>query len=130
MTDDELLVDSYKKILEQIKENSEYLSKDSYEYTRELTDECADLTAILEDILPEISGLESLNSLDEEDYAFMYEMLNSYAENFIVDGRSPETLERDEKIYGQLMDILSVMEKNYVPQDYDYNESDDEENEE
>lgn len=130
MTDDELLVDSYKKILEQIKENSEYLSKDSYEYTRELTDECADLTAILEDILPEISGLESLNSLDEEDYAFMYEMLNSYAENFIVDGRSPETLERDEKIYGQLMDILSVMEKNYVPQDYDYDESDDEENEE
>lgn len=130
MTDDELLVDSYKKILEQIKENSEYLSKNSYEYTRELTDECADLTAILEDILPEISGLESLNSLDEEDYAFMYEMLNSYAENFIVDGRSPETLERDEKIYGQLMDILSVMEKNYVPQDYDYDESDDEENEE
>lgn len=130
MTDDELLVDSYKKILEQIKENSEYLSKDSYEYTRELTDECADLTAILEDILPEISGLESLNSLDEEDYAFMYEMLNSYAENFIVDGRSPETLERDEKIYGQLMDILSVMEKNYVPQDYDYDETDDEENEE
>lgn len=130
MTDDELLVDSYKKILEQIKENSEYLSKDSYEYTRELTDECADLTAILEDILSEISGLESLNSLDEEDYAFMYEMLNSYAENFIVDGRSPETLERDEKIYGQLMDILSVMEKNYVPQDYDYDESDDEENEE
>lgn len=130
MTDDELLVDSYKKILEQIKENSEYLSKDSYEYTRELTDECADLTAILEDILPEISGLESLNSLDEEDYAFMYEMLNSYAENFIVDGRSPETLVHDEKIYGQLMDILSVMEKNYVPQDYDYDESDDEENEE
>ncbi len=130
MTDDELLVDSYKKILEQIKENSEYLSKDSYEYTRELTDECADLTAILEDILPEISGLESLNSLDEEDYAFMYEMLNSYAENFIVDGRSPETLEHDEKTYGQLMDILSVMEKNYVPQDYDYDESDDEENEE
>lgn len=126
MTDDELLVDSYKKILEHIKENSEYLSKDSYEYTRELTDECADLTAILEDILPEISGLESLNSLDEEDYAFMYEMLNSYAENFIVDGRSTETLEHDEKIYGQLMDILSVMEKNYVPQDYDY----DEENEE
>lgn len=130
MTDDELLVDSYKKILEQIKENSEYLSKDSYEYTRELTDECADLTAILEDILPEISGLESLYSLDEEDYAFMYEMLNSYTENFIVDGRSPETLERDEKIYGQLMDILSVMEKNYVPQDYDYDETDDEENEE
>ncbi len=131
MTDDELLVDSYKKILQQIKENSEYLSKDKHEYTSELTDECADLTAILEDILPEITGLESLNALDEEDYAFMYEMLNSYAENFIVDGRSPESLEHDKKIYDQLMDILSVLEKNYVPQDYDYDEeNENEENEE
>ena len=35
MTDDELLVDSYKKILEQVKENSKYLSKDKYENTKE-----------------------------------------------------------------------------------------------
>ncbi len=122
MTDDELLVDSYKKIIEQIKENLLYLSKDKYEYTKELTDDCADLTAILTDILPEITGLESMNNLDEEDYAFMYEMLNSYAENFIVDGRNPETLKKDTEIYEQLMDILSVLEKNYVPQDYDYDE--------
>ncbi len=122
MTDDEILVDSYKKIIEQIKENLLYLSKDKYEYTKELTDDCADLTAILTDILPEITGLESMNNLDEEDYAFMYEMLNSYAENFIVDGRNPETLKKDTEIYEQLMDILSVLEKNYVPQDYDYDE--------
>lgn len=124
MTDDELLVDSYKKILEQIKENSEYLSKDKYEYTKELTDECADLTAILSDILPEITGLESMNTLDEEDYAFMYEMLDSYAENFIVDGRNPETLQKDTEIYEQLMDILAILEKNYVPQDYNPDEED------
>lgn len=124
MTDDELLVDSYKKILEQIKENSEYLSKDKYEYTKELTDECADLTAILNDILPEITGLESMNTLDEEDYAFMYEMLDSYAENFIVDGRNPETLQKDTEIYEQLMDILAILEKNYDPQDYNPDEED------
>ena len=124
MTDNELLVDSYKKILEQIKENSEYLSKDKYEYTKELTDECADLTAILSDILPEITGLESMNTLDEEDYAFMYEMLDSYAENFIVDGRNPETLQKDTEIYEQLMDILAILEKNYVPQDYNPDEED------
>ena len=124
MTDDELLVDSYKKILAQIKENSAYLSKDKFDYTKELTDECADLTAILSDILPEITGLESMNALDEEDYAFMYEMLNSYAENFIVDGRTPETLKNDTEIYEQLMDILAVLEKNYVPQDYDFGEED------
>ena len=124
MTDDELLVDSYKKILEQVKENSKYLSKDKYEYTKESTDECADLTAILSDILPEITGLESMNALDEEDYAFMYEMLDSYAENFIVDGRNPETLQKDTETYEQLMDILAVLEKNYVPQDYNPDEED------
>ena len=124
MTDDELLVDSYKKILTQIKENSAYLSKDKYDYTKELTDECSDLTAILSDILPEITGVESMNVLEEEDYAFMYEMLNSYAENFIVDGRTPETLKKDTEIYEQLMDILAVLEKNYVPQDYDFDEED------
>lgn len=118
MTDDELLVDSYKKIIGQIKENSLYLSKGKYEYTKELTDECADLTEILSDILPEITGLDSMNNLDEEDYAFMFEMLNSYAENFIVDGRNPETLKKDTETYEQLMNILSVLEKNYVPQDY------------
>lgn len=122
MTNDELLVNSYKEILEQIKENAAYLSKDGYAYTKELTDECADLTAILEDILPEITGLESMNSLDEEDYAFMYEMLNSYAENFIVDGRNPEKLKADTEIYEQLMEILSVLEENYIPQDYDCDE--------
>ncbi len=124
MTDDELLVDSYKKILEQVKENSKYLSKDKYEYTKELTDECTDLTAILSDILPEITGLESMNALDEEDYAFMYEMLDSYAENFIVDGRNPETLQKDTETYEQLMDILAVLEKNYVPQYYNPDEED------
>lgn len=122
MTNDELLVNSYKEILEQIKENAAYLSKDGYAYTKELTDECADLTAILEDILPEITGLESMNSLDEEDYAFMYEMLNSYAENFIVDGRTPEKLKADTEIYEQLMEILSVLEENYIPQDYNCDE--------
>ena len=102
MTNDELLVNSYKEILEQIKENAAYLSKDGYAYTKELTDECADLT--------------------EEDYAFMYEMLNSYAENFIVDGRNPEKLKADTEIYEQLMEILSVLEENYIPQDYNCDE--------
>lgn len=122
MTDDELLVDSYKKIIGQIKENSLHLSKDKYEYTKELTDECADLTEILSDILPEITGLDSMKNLDEEDYAFMFEMLSSYAENFIVDGRNTETLKKDTETYEQLMNILSVLEKNYVPQDYDPDE--------
>lgn len=127
MTDDELITDSYQKILSEIKENRKYLEKDNFEYTQELIEECDDVTAILSDILSEINGIDSLNALDEEDYAFMYEMLNSYAEIFVVDGRTPESLEKDSEIFEQLMDILSLLEKNYVPQDYS---SDDEENSE
>lgn len=129
MTDDELLLDSYKKILSEIKENREYLLKDNFEYTKELTDECSDLEAILRDILTDINGIDSLNALDEEDYAFMYEMLDSYADVFIVDGRTQETLQKDTKIYEQLRDILDILEKNYVPQDYDYDEEDEDDEE-
>lgn len=129
MTDDELLTDSYQKILSEIKENRKYLEKDNFEYTQELIEECDDVTAILSDILTEINGIDSLNALDEEDYAFMYEMLNSYAEIFVVDGRSPESLEKDSEIFEQLMDILSLLEKNYVPQDYS-SDDDDESSEE
>ncbi len=127
MTDDELLTDSYQKILSEIKENRKYLEKDNFEYTQELIEECDDVTAILNDIFSEINGIASLNALDEEDYAFMYEMLNSYAEIFVVDGRTQESLKKDSEIFEQLMDILSLLEKNYVPQDYS---SDDEENSE
>lgn len=129
MTDDELLTDSYQKILSEIKENRKYLEKDNFEYTQELIEECDDVTAILSDILTEINGIDSLNALDEEDYAFMYEMLNSYAEIFVVDGRTPESLEKDSEIFEQLMDILSLLEKNYVPQDYS-SDDDDESSEE
>lgn len=129
MTDDELLTDSYQKILSEIKENRKYLEKDNFEYTQELIEECDDVTAILSDILTEINGIASLNALDEEDYAFMYEMLNSYAEIFVVDGRTPESLEKDSEIFEQLMDILSLLEKNYVPQDYS-SDDDDESSEE
>ncbi len=122
MTDDELLTDSYKKILSEIKENRKYLEKDNFEYTQELIEECDDVIAILSDILTEINGINSLNALDEEDYAFMYEMLNSYAEIFIVDGRTQESLKKDSEIFEQLMDILSLLEKNYVPQDYSSND--------
>lgn len=129
MTDDELITDSYQKILSEIKENRKYLEKDNFEYTQELIEECDDVTAILSDILTEINGIDSLNALDEEDYAFMYEMLNSYAEIFVVDGRTPESLEKDSEIFEQLMDILSLLEKNYVPQDYS-SDDDDESSEE
>lgn len=122
MTDDELLTASYKKILSEIKENRKYLEKDNFEYTQELIEECDDVIAILSDILTEINGIASLNALDEEDYAFMYEMLNSYAEIFIVDGRTQVSLKKDSEIFEQLMDILSLLEKNYVPQDYSSND--------
>ena len=49
-------------------------------------------------------------------------MLNSYAENFIVDGRNPEKRKADTEIYEQLMEILSVLEENYIPQDYNCDE--------
>ena len=125
MNKDEFLVKSFNEILKQAKENLSCIQKDNYEYTPELQDDYSDIIAILEDILPEISGISSLHKLDEEDYAFMFEMLNSYAEVFIIDGtKDEEKLEHDNLEFQMLMDIIEELEKDYVPQDYEYDEED------
>lgn len=125
MTNDQLLLKAFKEILGEARENLEYLKKDNFEYSDEVREDCADTIAILEDILPEINGIQELHSLDQEDYAFMFEMLQNYSEVFIVDGTgSEEKLEQDCAEFEQLMDIIEELEKDYVPQDYEYDEED------
>jgi len=124
MNNDELLMESFREILKEAKENLSYISKYDFEYSSELKEEQEDIIAILEDILVEVDGVSAMAQLDAEDYAFLFEELNGYAENFIVDGRSSdEKLEEDTEKYNRLMDLLEILEKDYVPQDYDYDDS-------
>ncbi len=125
MTDDELLKESYDKILIELNNTYLHYKKDNFDYTAELLEDFSDTMEILKDILKDGSSVESLKKLDEEDYAFMYELLNDYAETFVIDGRTKDTLSRDTKKYEQLLELLSVLQENYVPQEYDCKEDDD-----
>lgn len=124
MTDDELLLHSYKAVLEHLKACKAHYLKDNFDYTQDLIDDCSDCIEILEDILSDLSGVESLSELDEEDYAFMFEMLSAYEEIFIVDGREPSKLKQDTKTHEQLARLIEKLEENYVPQDYEFDEED------
>lgn len=125
MDKDQLLLKWFNSILSDAKENLEYLKRYDFDYSDEIREDCADTITILEDILPEIHGLNDLHSLDEEDYAFMFEMLQSFAEVFIVDGSgTEEKFEQDYEEFGLLMNILEELEADYVPQDFEYDEED------
>lgn len=125
MTNDELLKKAFDSILKEHRENLDHISKDNFEYTDELKEELSDIIAIIEDILPEIDGVASFGKLDQEDYAFMFEQLSEYAETFVVDGTGDDDkLEADTLEFHQLMDIIELLEADYVPQDYEYDEDD------
>lgn len=124
MTNDELLMESFQNILKEAKENLKYISKYNFDYSKELQEEQADIITILEDILIDVDGVSDMAQLDQEDYAFLFEELNSYAEAFIVDGTgSDEKLEADTEKFERLMDLLELLEKDYVPQDFEYDDS-------
>ena len=65
----------------------------------------------------------SFENLDEEDYAFVYECLNEYAEIFIVDGTDERMRLQGEQRFEQLVDLLTVLEADYVPQNWDDEDS-------
>lgn len=105
MTDDEVLLKSLKSILKGIlEERSEITGND--DQSLEIAEELDDNAEILDSLIPEITKIDDLYNLEEDEFEFIVEMLQDYSENFIIDGRSPEKLQEDEAEYSQLMDIL------------------------
>lgn len=123
MSDDELLIDSLKTYIQELSENLIHLKNTHFDWTDEIVQECADTKEILCDILQEVNCVEDLKNLDEEDYAFVYECLNEYAEIFIVDGTDERMRLQGEQRFEQLVDLLTVLEADYVPQNWDDEES-------
>lgn len=110
MTDDQLLVVTLKNILQNLieertdVENHYDLNDD---FNSELLDEYNDYIQILDGLIPEIKSIDDLfEKLDDDEFAFVVEQLENYAETFILDGRDEQLLEQQEKEYSQLCDIL------------------------
>ncbi len=105
MTDDELLLKSLNSYFAEIKEEILWVTGDD-DFSRELKDELNDYKEILESLIPEIQGVDSLYELDEDEQSFILECLEDYMEVFVIDGTNPEQLEKDEEEYSQLCSLF------------------------
>lgn len=123
MTKDEFLQKTYKIIkenvideLEETKSNTKFDS----ETKNELIEDYSEVLEIVTDLIPKITSVDSLYELEEDEFSFAVELLENYAEVFIIDGRNEEKLKQDEEEYAVLQDILFEL----------YDEFDDEDEEE
>ncbi len=110
MSDDELLVKTLNNILKNLEEEKKDVEQNydlSDDFNKELLDEYNDYVQIIEGIIPKINCIDDLyEKLDEDEFTFILENIENYAEIFILDGRNIELLSEQEKEYSQLCDIL------------------------
>lgn len=106
MTDDELLLKSLRNFQEAEKEERRELTGED-EVSSFLAEDLDETIELLDDILPKIKNIDSLfEDLDEDEFSFIVDCLEDYAECFIVDGRDEKLKEENEAEYSQLMDIM------------------------
>ena len=106
MTNDEVLLESLSIIQNQIKEELED-EKGQNEASKEIRQDYEEVLELLGYLVPKIKGMNSLlQELEEDELAFIAECLESYQDNFIIDGRNPQKLKEDEEKYSQLSDLL------------------------
>ncbi len=106
MTNDEVLLESLSIIQNQIKEELED-EKGQNEASREIRQDYEEVLELLGYLVPKIKGMDSLlQELEEDELAFIAECLESYQDNFIIDGRNPQKLKEDEEKYSRLSDLL------------------------
>ena len=106
MTDDELLLKSIQAIRDEIRAERSELT-DSDEVSSFLAEDLDETAELLDKIAPKIKGLDSLyEDLDEDEFSFIVECLQDYADNFVIDGTDDQKRQRGEAEYSQLTDIL------------------------
>jgi len=127
MTNDEVLLESLSIIQNQIKEELED-EKGQNEASKEIRQDYEEVLELLGYLVPKIKGMNSLlQELEEDELAFIAECLESYQDNFIIDGRNPQKLKEDEEKYSQLSDLLFEIYDSF--EDEGEEEDDDEEEE-
>ena len=119
MNEDEILLKSLKNILTELRDEYEYYHQFSDEDSLVLAEECKESAEIMEDILPDITDVDSLDDLSDDDYSFVYEMLQAYAEVFIIVGTSEAARIKGEKEYEAILDLLDEMESDFVMDEED-----------
>ena len=106
MSNDEILLESLAAIQKLVKEELADETRND-EISKEIREEYEDVLELLGYLIPKISGIESLyQELEEDEFEFILECLETYQENFIIDGTNPQKLKEDEEKYSLISDML------------------------
>ena len=121
MNDDEFLISCLKSYLADVKEEYDYAKQFTDADSAEIAEDNIEIYDILKVLIDDIKGIESLNDLDDDDYLFVYECLQAYAEAFVIDGRDEKAREKAEEDFARLSELLDEMAA-----DFNYDEDEDE----
>jgi len=119
--EDKFLLNTLKNVYSQILDERTDILRADGENAR-IAAEYDDSIMRLKRLLPEIHEVFDIYKLKEEDFVFIIETLEMYCESFIIDGRTQDSKERDEKEFEEL--------QNFLDQFYDDEPDEDEESDE
>lgn len=119
MTDDEFLVKTLENIKNQMVEERADITRTD-KLNSQIAAEYDDAIKRITRLIPKIKTVLDIYYVDsDEDFEFVIEALENYAENFVVDGRDEEKKKRDEADFQKLQNII-----------FEFYEDDDEDSEE
>lgn len=118
-TDDEFLVKTLENIKNQMVEERADITRTD-KLNSQIAAEYDDAIKRITRLIPKIKTVLDIYYVDsDEDFEFVIEALENYAENFVVDGRDEEKKKQDEADFQKLQNII-----------FEFYEDDDEEDEE
>ncbi|WP_443737719.1 MULTISPECIES: hypothetical protein [Treponema] len=120
--EDKFLLKTLKKIYSQILDERTDMLRSDGENER-IAVEYDDSIARLKRLLPEIHEVFDIYKLAEEDFVFIIETLEMYCESFIVDGRTKDSKERDEKEFEELQNFLDQFYDDEIDADEESDEN-------
>lgn len=119
-TDDEFLVKALENIKNQMVEERADITRTD-KLNSQIAAEYDDAIKKMTRLIPKIKNVLDIYYLEtEEDFEFVIDALENYAENFVVDGRDEEKKKQDETDFQKLQNIIFEF----------YDDDDDDESEE
>lgn len=114
--EDKLLLRTLKNVYGQLLDERTDIKRTDGENSK-IAAEYDDAIERMSRLVPRIHEVFDIYKLEEEDFVFIIEAIEMYLDSFVIDGRSQDTKERDEKEYEALESFL----------DQFYDDSEDEE---
>lgn len=128
-TDDEFLVKTLENIKNQMVEERADITRTD-KLNSEIAAEYDDAIKKMTRLIPKIKTVLDIYYVDsDEDFEFVIDALENYAENFVVDGRDEEKKKQDEADFQKLQNIIFEFYDDDDEEDSDEENSDDDDNE-